>query len=351
MFRIAILAFLTLLASLLVTPMLIHFIKKYNITDKPNFRKIHKNPIPTLGGLAIFASFLIGLLILQPENKYHLAIVAGAFIIVIIGVLDDLFDLSPKIKMAGQIAAAVLVVFWGGLQMSFVNLPFGGTLEFGLFSSIITIFWIVGVTNAINLIDGLDGLAAGVSSIALLTLAGMAMVMQNIYVASMALILFFATVGFLRYNFHPAKIFMGDTGALFLGYMISVLSLLGFKNVTLISFVIPIFILGVPIADTLIAMIRRKVNKKPISSPDSSHLHHRLVKMGFSHTQTVLFIYGLSIMFSLAAFMFSMTTTWGSVLIFFISLLAIQILVENLELISANYKPLTNLLKGLKHKD
>ncbi|MDY0404736.1 MraY family glycosyltransferase [Virgibacillus sp. 179-BFC.A HS] len=351
MVRIALLAFLTLLTSLIITPMLIHIIKKWNITDKPNLRKIHTNPIPTLGGLAIFASFLIGLLILQPENAYHMAIVAGAFIIIIVGVIDDLFELSPKTKLAGQLVAALLVVFWGGLQVSFINLPFGGTLEFGLFSSIITILWIVGITNAINLIDGLDGLAAGVSAIALLTIAGMALMMQNVYVFTMALILFFSTAGFLRYNFHPAKIFMGDTGALFLGYMISVLSLLGFKNVTIISFVIPIFILGVPIADTVIAMIRRKVNKKPISSPDSSHLHHRLVKMGFTHRQTVLFIYGLSIMFSLAAILFSMTTTWGSVLIFFISMFVIQILIENLELISANYKPITNFLRGLKHKD
>ncbi|GGB32322.1 undecaprenyl-phosphate alpha-N-acetylglucosaminyl 1-phosphate transferase [Lentibacillus populi] len=350
MIKIVVLAFLTLLISLMITPFLIKISLKFNATDKPNHRKVHATPIPTLGGLAIYFSFLIGLVILQPENDYHLAIICGGFIIIVLGCLDDLFDLSPKVKFITQIIVAVLVVFCGGLQVEFINLPFGGQIEFGFLSSVVTIFWIVGITNAINLIDGLDGLAAGVSSIALFTIAGMAVIMGDVYVATMALILFFSTVGFLRYNFYPAKIFMGDTGALFLGYMISVLALLGFKNVTIISFIIPIFILGVPISDTLIAMVRRYINNQPLSSPDSSHLHHRLVKSGFTHKQTVLIIYALSAMFSVAAILFSMTTVWGSLLIFTISLLAVQFLIENLELINAEYKPLTNFVKGLRHK-
>ncbi|WP_229683109.1 MraY family glycosyltransferase [Virgibacillus oceani] len=344
------LAFLTLLISLIITPIIIKVSLKMKATDKPNHRKVHTDPIPTLGGLAIFFSFLIGLVILQPSNEYHLAIICGGFLIIVLGFLDDLFDISPKVKFLVQIVAALLVVFWGGLQVEFINLPFGGQIEFGFLSSIVTVFWIVGITNAINLIDGLDGLAAGVSSIALFTISGMAIIMGDIYVATMALILFFSTIGFLRYNFYPAKIFMGDTGALFLGYMISVLALLGFKNVTIISFIIPIFILGVPISDTLIAMVRRYINKQPLSSPDSSHLHHRLVSSGFTHKQTVLFIYGLSAMFSVAAILFSMTTVWGSILIFSIALLAIQVLIENLELINSEYKPLTNFFKGLRHK-
>ena len=351
MVRIVIFAFLTMLISLIITPIFIRLVKKFNVTDKPNHRKVHKDPIPTLGGLAIFASFMIGLLILQPESHYHVAIISGGCIILVLGFMDDMYNLSPKIKFITQIVAASLVVFWGGLQVEFINLPFGGQVEFGILSSIVTLFWIVGVTNAINLIDGLDGLAAGVSSIALCTISGMAIIMGDVYVATMALILFFSTVGFLRYNFFPAKIFMGDTGALFLGYMISVLALLGFKNVTIISFIIPIFILGVPISDTLIAIVRRYINKQPLSSPDSSHLHHRLVKFGFTHKQTVLFLYGLSMMFSVAAVLFTMTTVWGSVMIFTIALLAVQVLIENLELINSDYKPLTNFFKGLRHRD
>lgn len=337
-----------MIIALLITPMIIKFSLKIKATDKPNHRKVHTDPVPTLGGLAIFISFVFGLLILQPISKYHLSILTGALIIVILGLIDDLYDLSPKFKFLVQILVALLVVYWGGLQVEFINLPFGGQIEFGLLSSIVTILWIVGVTNAMNLIDGLDGLAAGVSSIALLTIAGMAIIMGDVYVSTIALILFFSTVGFLRYNFYPAKIFMGDTGALFLGYMISVLSLLGFKNITLISFLTPIFILAVPISDTLIAMIRRYLNNQPISSADSSHLHHQLVKMGFSHKQAVLFIYTLSGMFSIVAILISITSILGSIIIALISLFVLQFLIESLELIKSDFKPLTNFFKALK---
>lgn len=350
MVKIVLLAFISTLLSLFITPIVIKYAKKLNATDKPNHRKVHTDPVPTLGGLAIYMSFLIGLVILHPISEYHLSIVVGASLMVGLGLVDDIFDLSAKLKFIVQIAAACIVVFWGGLQVEFINLPFGGQIEFGILSTIITIFWIVGITNAINFIDGLDGLAAGVSSIALFTITVMAIMMGHLYVATVALVLFFSVLGFLRYNFFPAKIFMGDTGALFLGFMISVLALLGFKNVTIVSFIIPIFILGVPISDTLIAMVRRYINKQPMSSPDSSHLHHSLVKFGMTHKQTVLFIYALSAMFSLAAILFSMTTVWGSILIFTVALVTLQALIENLELINSDYKPLTNLFKGFRQK-
>lgn len=350
MITITLLASLTLVMSLILTPLIMKLAIKMNATDEPNYRKAHSVSKPTLGGIAIFISFLVGLLILQPSSDYHWAIVTGAFIIILLGIFDDLYNLSAKVKFLVQIGTALLIVFWGGLQVEFINLPFGGQIEFGFLSSVVTIFWIVGITNAINLIDGLDGLAAGVSSIALFTIAGMAVLMGDVYVSTMALILFFSTVGFLRYNFYPAKIFMGDTGALFLGYMIGVLALLGFKNITIISFVIPIFILGVPISDTLIAMVRRRVNRQPMSSPDSSHLHHRLMKSGFTHKQTVLFIYSLSAMFSIAAVLFSMTTLWGSIIIFAVALLAIEVLIENLGMINNDFKPLTKFVKSLRQK-
>lgn len=311
----------------------------------PGHRKVHKVPIPTLGGLAIFFSFLAGLLIIQPQSSYHLAIVIGALLMIILGFMDDLYHLTAKAKFLFQVTIACLVVFWGDLQVSFINLPFGGQLEFGWLSIIVTIFWIVGITNAINLIDGLDGLSAGISAIVLLTIGSMAIIMDNVYVLSMSIILFWSILGFLPYNFHPAKTFMGDTGSLFLGYMIAVLSLLGFKNVTFISFVIPILILAVPIFDTIVAIIRRLVQKRPIASPDSSHLHHKLLQLGMTHRQAVLFMYLLSSLFSFAAILFSMSTVWGAILIVTISLLLIQLLIETLELIDSKFKPLTNLMK------
>lgn len=350
MLKIALLTAVTLLFSLIITPFIIAISKFLDVKDRPNNRKVHKNPVPTLGGLSIFISFLLGITILQPQSDYHLAIMLGATLVIILGFFDDIIDLPANFKFVAQIFIASFVVFWGGLQVEFVNLPFGGQIEFGLLSSVITVFWIVGVTNAMNLIDGLDGLAAGVSAIALFTIAGIAVSMGNVYVVTLALVLFFSTLGFLRYNFFPAKIFMGDTGSLFLGYMISVLALLGFKSVTIVSFLIPVFILAVPISDTLIAIVRRYVNSQPLSSPDSSHLHHRLLQMGFSHKQTVLLIYALSTMFSAAGILFSMATLWGGIVIFVISMVFLQLLIENLELISSNYKPLTNFLKALKHK-
>lgn len=346
MIKIILLAFLSTLIALLITPITIKLSTKLNAIDKPNKRKIHTLPIPTLGGLAIFISFMVGLIILQPSGEFHIAILCGGFIILLLGFFDDLYNLTAKAKFLVQIIAAVIVVFGGGLQAEFINLPFGGQVEFGFFSTVITLLWIIGITNAINLIDGLDGLAAGISAIALFSIAGMAIIMGNVYVMTMAIILFFSIIGFLPYNFFPAKIFMGDTGALFLGYMIAVLSLLGFKNVTIISFVIPIFILAVPIFDTLIAMTRRLVQKRPMTSPDSSHLHHRLLKLGFTHRQTVVFIYALSGMFSLVAILFSMSTIWGSIIIGMISLLVFQLLIETLGLVDSNFKPLMNFFRG-----
>jgi UDP-GlcNAc:undecaprenyl-phosphate GlcNAc-1-phosphate transferase len=318
-------------------------------TDKPNNRKVHEKIMPRMGGLVIYISFMLGILIMNPDSQYHLAIILGSVIIVATGILDDIFELSAKVKLFNQIAAALVVVLWGGVQVNFINLPFGGVLEFGVLAVPITIIWIVGVTNAINLIDGLDGLAAGVSSIALISISGMAIVMGDVYVMTIGFILLVSTLGFLFYNFYPAKIFMGDTGALFLGYMIAVLSLLGFKNVAFISFIIPVIILGVPMTDTIFAIVRRLVKKAPLSAPDKSHLHHCFLDLGYTHKQTVLLIYAISAMFGLTAFIFSLTTMWGSLLILTIILLAIELIVESVGLVDKNYRPLLNMMRANKY--
>ena len=222
-------------------------------------------------------------------------------------------------------------------------------LNFGFLSIPITFLWIVGITNAINLIDGLDGLAAGVSSIALITLSVMAILFGNPFVVVMATILLASTVGFLLYNFHPAKIFMGDTRALFLGFMIAVLSLLGFKNVTLFPLIVPIIILGVPISDTFFAILRRIVNKKPLSAPDKSHLHHCLLGHGFTHRQTVLIIYAMAAFFGLAAIIFSQAKTLGSVALIVVLLIVIEIFAEKIGLVGKNYRPLLKIVSGIRY--
>ncbi|WP_043929965.1 glycosyltransferase family 4 protein [Bacillus sp. EB01] len=337
------------LCSILLTPSIIKLAYKLGAVDKPNKRKVHTKLMPRLGGLGIFISFVIGILILQPYSPYHLAIVLGSIIIIITGILDDIYELSAKKKFLAQLAAALVVVLYGGIEVNFINLPFGGKLDFGVMSVPITILWIVGVTNSINLLDGLDGLAAGVSSIALISISAMAIVKGDAYVMSLGFIVLVSTIGFLFYNFHPAKIFLGDTGALFLGYMIAVLSLLGFKNVTFISFIIPVIILGVPLSDTIFAIVRRIVKKAPLSAPDKSHLHHCLLNLGFSHKKTVLLIYGISALFGLAGFIFSMATMWGSLLILTLTLLAVELIVESVGLVDKNYRPLLNMMRNIRY--
>ncbi|TMN21951.1 undecaprenyl/decaprenyl-phosphate alpha-N-acetylglucosaminyl 1-phosphate transferase [Lentibacillus cibarius] len=342
-----------IIVSLFITPLVKKLAIRIGAVDQPNDRKVHQKIMPRLGGLAIFFSFLLGFLLFLPETMNAWPVLAGAIIITGVGVLDDLYELSAKAKFGGQLVAAIITVL-GGVQIDFVTLPFGifgDRIDFGLFAIPITILWIVGITNAINLIDGLDGLAAGVSAIVLLTISGLGIAMGNPLVALLGFLLLGSTLGFLAYNFHPAKIFMGDTGALFLGYMISVLAVMGlFKNVAIFSLIVPIMILGVPILDTLFAIIRRFLHKKPLSAPDKLHLHHCLLRLGFSHRQTVIMIYALSGIFSTAAIVFTEATIWGSTLILFGLIILVELVVEVTGLISENYRPLLKLMNVTKKR-
>ena len=335
----------TFIASIILTPLVIKLAFRIGAVDRPNYRKVHTSIMPRIGGLAIFGAFLIGYAILLPSDEHSLAILVGALIIIIVGFLDDMFEITAKAKLAGQLVAAVVVVTWGGLQIEFINLPLIGQFDFGYLSIPITIIWIIGIANAINLLDGLDGLAAGVSTIALISIAVMAMIMGNAFVVATAAILAASSLGFLFFNFHPAKIFMGDTGSLFLGYMIAVLALLGFKNVAVVSLIIPVIMLGVPISDTFFAIVRRIRMKQAITTPDKSHLHHCLLRTGFSHRQTVLIIYALAILFGVAAVLFSQATIWGAILFIVLMLIAIEVFVEVIGLAGTNYRPLLNLVR------
>lgn len=344
--------FLTLvvcfIVSILITPIVKKFAYRIGATDKPNHRKVHQATMPRLGGLAIYISFLVGIFLLHPQTPASFAILLGSLIIVITGICDDLFELSAKIKLIGQLAAALTVVFFGDIQVNFINLPFGAQLEFGLLSIPFTIFWIVGITNAINLIDGLDGLAAGVSSIALFTISGMALIQGNMYVVAVGTIVLMSTLGFLFYNFHPASIFMGDTGALFLGFIISVLSLLGYKNVTFISFIIPVIILGVPISDTIFAILRRIINNQPLGAPDKSHLHHCMLRMGYSHRQTVLIIYAMAAFFGLVAVIYSQAKIGGAIFLIGFVILLIELIAEKIGLMGKDFHPLLKFFRSLR---
>lgn len=340
----------TFILSLVITPFIKKLAIKFGAVDKPDERKVHKKLMPRLGGIAIYVSFIIGVFLFLPEMVHDLPILIGATLIIIIGIVDDLFCLSAKAKFSGQIIAALIPIL-SGLQISYITVPNGNVIEFGLLAIPITLFWIVGITNAINLIDGLDGLAAGVSSIALFTIAVLSMTLGDPSTFLMGILLMGSTLGFLVFNFYPAKIFMGDTGSLFLGYMISVLSILGLtKSATILSLIIPIIILGVPIIDTTFAIIRRLVNGKPLTAPDKYHLHHCLIRLGFTHRQSVICIYLLSILFSLAAIIFARSTIWGASILIVALLVLVELIVEVTGLISLTYRPLLNLIDGRRKK-
>lgn len=278
--------------------------------DIPNDeRRVHKKPIPLAGGLAIFISFVVATLRYAPMDKDLMALIVGSILIVATGLYDDIYNLTPKMKFIMQIVAAIILII-GGVQINFFTNPFygGHPLIYLKFLSVpITIFWIVGITNTVNLIDGLDGLACGISMIASISLMFVAYRFNNMQVAIIAAIVAGSCLGFLPYNFNPAKIFMGDTGALLLGFILSYLSVEGvMKSVAIISILIPVLILGVPIFDTTFAMIRRKLSGRSIASADRGHLHHRLLNKGLSQRQTVLILYFVSVVFGILANFVSM---------------------------------------------
>lgn len=334
---------ITMIVSLILTPVVIMISKRLDLVDKPNFRKVHTRPISVMGGTVILFSFLIGIWISHPIETEVKPLVIGTVMMYLVGLIDDIYDLKPYIKLAGQVAAALVVAFYG-ITIDFISLPMGATLHFGFLSVPITVIWIVAITNAINLIDGLDGLASGVSTFGLMTIGFIAILQGNIFITMICCVLAGALIGFLFYNFHPAKIFLGDSGALMIGFIISFLSLLGFKNITIIALFFPIVILAVPFIDTLFAMIRRVKKGQHIMQADKSHLHHRILALGYTHRQTVLLIYSISILFSLSSIILYVSPPFGVIMMFILILFTIELIVEFTGLIDNNYRPILNLI-------
>ncbi|MFA5536246.1 MAG: MraY family glycosyltransferase [Bacillota bacterium] len=302
---------LALVISLAITPLVKRLAIRWGVMDKPDQRKVHQQLMPRMGGLAIFLSFSLVVLITQPFSKPIIGLLTGATWIMFVGIIDDFKGLSPKVKLLGQIIGAFILVGFG-FRVDFITNPFSeGMIILGKLAIPITVLWIIGVTNAVNLIDGLDGLAAGTSGIASLTIA-LVVLSQfllnpdlsygSLMVIPLALILLGSLLGFLKYNFHPAQIFMGDSGSMFLGFTLSALAIIGLtKGAAVISVFIPIVILGIPLFDTFFAILRRYLNKQPIFQPDKHHLHHCLLEKGLSHRQAVLTIYGINLMLGASA--------------------------------------------------
>lgn len=297
------------LLSMLGTPLVRKIAIRVKAIDKPEERKVHQFEMPRLGGLAICVSFWLVVVLTQELTREIYGLLGGGLIICLVGIWDDLYGISAKKKLAVQIIAASFAAYMG-IQVDFLTHPFSNVINLYYLSYPVTVLWIIGITNAINLIDGLDGLAAGVSAIAALTLGIVSMLEGFGSVGILAFILAASIFGFLKYNFHPAKIFMGDTGSLFLGFNLSAIAILGLtKSATIISVFLPVIILGIPIVDTMLAIFRRYNNGKPIFSPDKEHLHHRLLALGLTHRKTVLTIYGVSIILGISAVLMSVATT------------------------------------------
>lgn len=338
---------IALVSAFLLTYVVKKFAIKVGAVDLPNYRKIHKKTTPRLGGLAIFLGAVLGGLYLQPQHEHMLEIFLGAVVIIITGALDDRFDIKPIVKLSGQLIAASFLVS-SGLIIEQVTLPFLGLVDLGFFSVFITVVWVVGITNAINLIDGLDGLATGVSTIALISIFVMAIIDSQMIVAYLSIVIIGANIGFLYHNFYPAKIYMGDTGSNFLGYMIAVVSMLGlFKNIAFFSFVVPIIVLAVPIFDTLMAIIRRAYNKENIMAADNKHLHYQLLRAGYSHRKTVLIIYVFSAVFGALAIIFSEARLRYTVLITLAVIFFLHIFAELAGIVMNGKQPVINRLRKL----
>jgi len=294
-----ILAAVAAVVAAIFTPIVKKIAFKFNVLDIPkDARKVHKKPIPLLGGLAIYIAFISTLILKSGKlTSSEMGILIGATIIAIGGIIDDKYDIRPRYKLVFQIlAAAVLIMF--GVEINLVTNPIISANQYinlGWLSLPMTLLWVIGITNALNLIDGLDGLAAGVALISSITLFIIAILNNRTDAAILTAILSGAIIGFLPYNFNPASIFMGDTGAQLLGFLLAAISIKGtIKSAAAFAIAVPILALGIPIYDTMFAVIRRKINGKPIMQADRGHLHHRLLDMGLTQKQTVLIMYLIS---------------------------------------------------------
>lgn len=315
--------------SLVMTPAAIKLAPKIGAMDVPkDDRRMHVKAMPRFGGMAIFIGTMVStaIFLLQLDHRI-LGIMIGGVLIYLLGVIDDLKNLPAKVKFLGQTVIAIIMYLYD-IRIEFISNFFGdGKSELGaVLCFLVTILWIVGITNTVNLIDGLDGLAAGTSAIASLCIAYVAYI-HGMYLASGAMLaLAGGALGFLPYNFYPAKIFMGDGGSLFLGFMLSTMSILGpVKSATIVAVIIPVLVLGVPIFDTAFAIFRRLVNKRPIMEADKGHLHHRLMKLGYGQRRATLMLYGVSGIMGISSVTFSRGLWVETLGLFAIALMLIYI--------------------------
>ncbi len=331
---------ITFLSSFILTFLAKKIAYHIGAMDMPSARKIHQKPMPRCGGLAIFGAFLVGYIFYGVPSNQMLSILIGSFLMVFLGFIDDIKPLRARDKFLGQIIASAIVVFYGGnffSEISLLGLHFYFPL---IINKLISVFFIVAISNAINLIDGLDGLAAGISAINFTTIAIIALILNKFGGLDiiLSLIMLGSTLGFLVHNFPPAKIFMGDSGSLFLGFMIAVISLLGFKMTTLTSLVVPILILAIPIFDTILAIFRRILKGESISTPDKEHFHHQLLKMKFGPRLSIIIIYCINILFSIVSIFYVIGDNKLAISLYIILMVLLLFIVLNTDILFTHKK-------------
>jgi len=314
---------IALVIVVIATPVSMKLAKRWGAIAYPGGRHIHSRPIPRLGGLAMYAAFWITALVTQEWSKNIWGLFIGSTIIVAVGIWDDIREIRPLYKLYWQIAAAsVLIVF--GFSMNKISLPLIGAVDFfelGLSAVgiILMLFWVVGLVNTVNVSDGLDGLAAGVCFMVALLLFWSANRIGHVPAAHLTLALAGVLLGFLFFNFPPARVFMGDSGSMFLGYIIGGISIMGLlKTATILGLVFPLLVLGMPVTDLTFAIIRRKLRGQSIAMADRGHLHHRLLDAGFTHRHAVLLMYGISACFGIAAVLGEKGQWIGALVVLFI---------------------------------
>jgi len=336
-FYILIVTFITSLALVPITKKLAHHI---NAMDIPNERKIHKKPMPRLGGLAIYGAFLLGYILYGSNTPQMLSILIGSFIILLMGLFDDINPIRARYKLLVQILVSLIVVFYGKIYLSEISV-FG--LDFVMPSPInyiLSSFIIVSLMNAINFMDGLDGMASGISSIYFLTIAIVAYVLNRFggLDIMLSIIMLGSTLGFLIYNFPPASTFMGDCGSNFLGFMISVICLLGFKVTTFTSLIIPFVILALPIFDIAFSILRRLIKGQGITEPDKEHFHHQLLKMKFSPRTSVIIIYLINICFAAVSIFYALGDDRFALVIYLMLLILLLFIVLKTDILFEHNK-------------
>ena len=320
--------------AIVTTPLVRSLALRVGAVDNPNARRINKKPMPSAGGLAILLAFVLATLVFMPMIihkdiwhvsyiRYILPVVVGGSVVALTGFVDDILELKPLPKMLGIVIGAVIVWAFTDFRFDSFKIPFGGPMiHFGpVLTLILTVLWIVAITNT------------------------------DIFLTMTIFVLVAAIMGFFPYNYHPAIIYLGDTGALFIGFMIGVLSLQGLKNATAVAILSPVIILGVPIVDTVVAIVRRKLSGRPAMEADKMHLHHRLLAMGFTHRGAVLVVYAIAILFSLIALLLNVSSRLGGILLLLSLILGMEILIEGLEIWGVGRTPLFNLLKFIGNSD